>query len=833
MDVGPITGHPRILDFGRIGAGAACLYSDDRMSSPSSVCKRGCPGGRVLVVSLLALLCGAPSSPAREVRPVRTVVLLYPEVRLLPEILEVEDAIRPALDPDGAVSLYTEYLDLARATDAEYERQAIALLRDKYAGQRVDLIMPVAFPALRFFLSHRAALFPGVPAVFAAASLDGVTGLDLGSDVTGVRLPSEWGATLEAALALQPGTRRAIVVSGTSAIDQNLQAAAAHDLARYRDRVEITYLAGWPIARLLDEVATLPKDTVVLFVSLLRDQAGRLFTDPEAVSLITRASSVPVYGWSETHLGHGIVGGRLASFVSQGTRAAELAMRVLGGERPGALPVIEGSGTAYVFDERQLRRWGLSASRLPPGSIVRYQDASLWDLYGWNIVGAGALVVALALLSTGLLIERSGRRRAEVSLGERFRFETLLAEEAATFSRVSGADVDHEIERALRRIADFLGVDWSTLTEYSEDSRTARVTHRWVAEGMGPQPVAALGLGETPWSVEQLRRGITVRFVRVEELPEVEAAMDRQTYRRLGVKSRVAVPLTMEGVVIGALAFSAVTVERAWRDEFVQRLQLLGEVFANTLSRRRAEMEGQRLREDLAHIGRVSTVGELTASLAHELNQPLTAILANAQAVRRILDAGQADLIEVRAIVDDIVDDDKRASDVIGRLRSLLKKGALERSSLDMSELVGQVARLVAADAVLRGVVIELELAPDLPPVAADRVQLQQVVMNLILNGLDAMRDSAVGGRILLLRTAREGEGSVAVTVEDSGAGIASTELGQVFDAFYTTKANGLGMGLAIVKSIVEAHGGRVEARNNPTGGATFSFALPDRKSVV
>ena len=797
------------------------------MSSPISLSRRGRPGGRVLVVALLALLCGAPSSPARVVKPARTVVLLYPEARLLPEILAVEDAIRPALDPDGAVSLYTEYLDLARATDVEYERQVIALLREKYASRRVDLIMPVAFPALRFFLSHRAELFPGVPAVFAAANLDAVTGLDLGSDITGVRLPSEWGATLEAALALQPGTRRAIVISGTSATDQNLQAAAAHDLARYRERVEITYLAGWPIARLLDEVATLPKDTVVLFVSLLRDQAGRLFTDPEAVSLITRASSVPVYGWSETHLGHGIVGGRLASFESQGTRAAELAMQVLGGEQPGALPVVDGSASAYMFDERQLRRWGLSASRLPPGSIVRYQDASLWDLYGWNIVGAGALVVALALLSTGLLIERSGRRRAEVSLGERLRFETLLAEEAATFSRVSGADVDHEIERALRRIADFLGVDWSTLTEYSEDHRTARVTHRWIAEGMDPQPVASLGLGEIPWSVAQLRGGATVRFARIEELPEVGAAVDRQTYRRLGVKSSVAVPLTMEGVVIGALAFSAVAVERAWRDEFVQRLQLLGEVFANTLSRRRAEMEGQRLREDLAHIGRVSTVGELTASLAHELNQPLTAILANAQAVRRILDAGQADLIEVRAIVDDIVDDDKRASDVIGRLRSLLKKGTLERSSVDMSELVGQVARLVAGDAVLRGVMIRLELAPDLPPVAADRVQLQQVIMNLILNGLDAMRDSAMGSRILLLRTAREGEGSVAVTVQDSGAGIESAELGQVFDAFYTTKTNGLGMGLAIVKSIVEAHGGRVEARNNPEGGATFSFALP------
>lgn len=826
MDVGPITGRDRILDFGRIGVESGRRYSCDQMASPMSLSKRGRPGGRVLLVALLALLCGAPSSPGRVVRPARTVVLLYPEARLLPEILAVEDAIRPALDPDGAVSLYTEYLDLARATDEQYERQVIALLREKYATQRVDLIMPVAFPALRFFLSHRAELFPGVPAVFCAANLDAVVGLDLGSDITGVRLPSEWGATLEAALALQPGTKRAVVISGTSATDQNLQAAAAHDLARYRDRVEITYLGGRPIGRLLGEVAALPKNNVVLFVSLLRDQAGRLFTDPEAVSLIARASSVPVYSWSETHLGHGIVGGRLASFGTQGARAAELAVRVLGGERPGTLPVVDGSGTAYMFDERQLRRWSLSASRLPAGSIVRYQDASLWDLYGWNIVGAGALVVALALLSTGLLIERSGRRRAEVSLGERLRFETLLAEEAAIFSRVSGAEIDHEIERALRRIADFLGVDWSTLTEYSEDSRIARVTHRWMAEGMDPQPVA-LGLGEIPWSVARLRRGATVRFTRVEELPEVEAAVDRQTYLRLGVKSRVAIPLTVEGVVIGALAFSAVTVERAWRDEFVQRLQLLGEVFANTLSRRRAEMEGQRLRQDLAHIGRVSTVGELTASLAHELNQPLTAILANAQAVRRILDADQADLTEVRAIVDDIVDDDKRASDVIGRLRGFLKKGTLERSSLDMSELVGQVARLVAGDAVLRGVAIRLELAPDLPPVYADRVQVQQVILNLILNGFDAMRDSEVGKRDLLLRTASDDAGSVTVTVQDSGAGIERADVAHVFDAFYTTKADGLGMGLAIVKSIVEAHGGRVEARNNPQGGATFSFALP------
>jgi C4-dicarboxylate-specific signal transduction histidine kinase len=238
-------------------------------------------------------------------------------------------------------------------------------------------------------------------------------------------------------------------------------------------------------------------------------------------------------------------------------------------------------------------------------------------------------------------------------------------------------------------------------------------------------------------------------------------------------------------------------------------------------------MEGQRLRQDLAHVGRVSTVGELTASLAHELNQPLTAILANAQAARRILESDKADLTELRAIVGDIVDDDKRASEVIRRLRGFLKKGTLERSSVDMGELVGQVARLVAGDAILRNVVIQLELARDLPSVYGDRVQLQQVVLNLILNGLDAMRDSKAGNRTLVLRTARDGPATVEVTVQDSGAGIEKTDLEHIFAPFYTTKADGLGMGLAIVRSIVEAHAGRVGARNNPEGGATFSFALP------
>jgi two-component system, LuxR family, sensor kinase FixL len=205
----------------------------------------------------------------------------------------------------------------------------------------------------------------------------------------------------------------------------------------------------------------------------------------------------------------------------------------------------------------------------------------------------------------------------------------------------------------------------------------------------------------------------------------------------------------------------------------------------------------------------------------------LTAILSNAQAAQRLIEVDPMDLGEVREILKDIVEDDKRAGAVIHRLRDLLRKGSLDFVDLDVNELVGDVARLVSGDVALRHVSVRLELAPRLPRVRGDRVQLQQVVLNLVLNGLDAMQESAAGDRTLVLRTAKESSVAVRVAARDSGAGIDEADLDQIFHAFYTTKSAGLGMGLAIARSIVEAHGGRLTAENNPDGGATFSFTLP------
>jgi signal transduction histidine kinase len=254
-----------------------------------------------------------------------------------------------------------------------------------------------------------------------------------------------------------------------------------------------------------------------------------------------------------------------------------------------------------------------------------------------------------------------------------------------------------------------------------------------------------------------------------------------------------------------------------------------GAVISHTdiTERKRAELEAQRSREELAHFTRVTTMGELTASLAHELNQPLTGILANAQAARRYLDATPPDLGEVREILSDIVDDDKRAAEVIQRLRDLLRKGESQQVPLDLNALVRDVARLVSSDAVIRNVTVTLTLDPDLPLVSGDRVQLQQVVLNLLINGMEAMGESAVGEQPLVVRTERTDAPGAQVLVRDAGPGLRAGTQELVFEPFYTTKPAGMGMGLAIARSIIEAHGGTIWAANNPVRGATFHFALP------
>jgi two-component system sensor kinase FixL len=241
---------------------------------------------------------------------------------------------------------------------------------------------------------------------------------------------------------------------------------------------------------------------------------------------------------------------------------------------------------------------------------------------------------------------------------------------------------------------------------------------------------------------------------------------------------------------------------------------------------RRIDLEIQRQRDELAHVSRVAALGELTASLAHELHQPLAAIMSNAQAALRFLAQDEPDFQEIRDILQDIVADDRRANEVIQRLHLLLRRARPELAPLAINELIAEVLTLLKREVFLRGITIELHLDADLPPVVGDWVQLQQVVLNLVLNAADAMADGEPQSRRLIIRTERENEGKVRVAVRDFGTGLDGQNLHRLFEPFYSTKPEGLGMGLAICRSIVETHGGRLWAFNNPDRGATFMFTI-------
>jgi len=248
---------------------------------------------------------------------------------------------------------------------------------------------------------------------------------------------------------------------------------------------------------------------------------------------------------------------------------------------------------------------------------------------------------------------------------------------------------------------------------------------------------------------------------------------------------------------------------------------------ADITERLRTSMELHRHRQELAHVSRVSVMGELSASMAHELNQPLTAILSNAQAAQRFMAADQPDEAEFREILKDIVRDTTRARDVIQHLRALVKRSEREFVRVDVNEITGQVISILDGDIVGRNVMVTRELAPELPLVLGDRVQLQQVLLNLLLNAFDAVSGNRQPNRRVTVLTAMTAEGMVRVSVRDTGAGIPPDKLHQIFDAFFTTKSEGMGMGLSVSRSIIESHGGRLWAENHSGPSAMFSFTLP------
>ena len=540
----------------------------------------------LLAVATPALASGADDAERDRRGPARNVLLLHAYPRLSPPVVGVDEAFRATLEAESPfpVYFYTEYLDLTLFDGDAPQRELRALLRRKYESRSIDLIVAAGSRALRVALHNRAELFSGAPLVFLGVDRASVADLRLGTDVTGTWLRQDWAETLELARRLQPDTRSALVVAGSAPADLAWLAAARRQLAASSHGVEISYLTGGSIQQIMEQVASLPANTVVLVGAFQRDATGQNFNTRDAIARIARASRVPVYVLQDHSVGAGSVGGRVVSFEAHGRTGARLALRVLSGERPD--PTDLGTTTVMV-DWRELNHRGLDERRLPSGSVVLFREPSVWERHRWLIVGAAVLLLLQSALIAALLVHRAVRRRVQRALAERLRFETLLSDLSAMFATGPVAEVDRQIETGLRRLVEDLGADRTTVGALSASSDQVRATHSWTREGVAPLRQVIRG-NATPWIVSQLRQGHVVRLSRLGDLPD-EAAIDRQTLERLGTRSAVLVPLVVGGSVAGTLVVGTLRAERHWPDELVPRLRLLAAVFAGALARQQAD----------------------------------------------------------------------------------------------------------------------------------------------------------------------------------------------------------------------------------------------------
>ena len=384
----------------------------------------------------------------------------------------------------------------------------------------------------------------------------------------------------------------------------------------------------------------LPAHTVILVGLFLRDRAGRTFTNAEVAERVARTASVPVYSALDVHVGRGIVGGYVVTWEQQAERAAALVLRVLRGERLGPADATSEGTNGYVFDERVLKRWRIDRRRLPPGSVVLFHERSLWELYRGYVVGAVGLLLVQGGLIGVLLVQRAQRRRAQRSLAERLRFETLLSDLSTGILSCPAAEVDRRVEMGLQRVVEDLGVDraiiWALETVLTRPGSRIRGF-----VGVFQPPASVVQESESPRIFSRVRQGHVVRIPQSGNLPD-EAAIDREGLAWFGTRSTALVPLIEQGSVVGGLSVGTVLTERRWPDEMIPRLRLLADVFASALARQRAERTAHESAEHIRDLaGRLMTSQEEERRrIARELHDGVNQELAALSIALSALEAG-------------------------------------------------------------------------------------------------------------------------------------------------------------------------------------------------
>ncbi|BBC01941.1 sensor histidine kinase [Bradyrhizobium elkanii] len=675
------------------------------------------------------------------------------------------------------VEIDAEFLDLARNKDPANELRTVTFLRHKYAQRPPDLVMTLGSAALPFIMKHRDEIAPNVPVVFTSISPQTYAAVRPPPQVTGIVSDFNLDRTVELAERLQPEASRLFVIAGSGDTDRRWQAIARTTLESRERKFDVTYLFELPYAKLVGEVSKIPQDAIVILLTVFADGDGGAFIPAEVATALSAVSPAPVYAPYDTFLGNGAVGGFVEPFESVGVAAADMAIEIMEGRDPTALAPRTNPGQ-YRVDYRAMERWSLREHNLPPGTSVLFKSPTIWDEHRGTVLSTLFIFGLQSLFVGALLIQRRKRLRVENLLKE--------SEERMTFA---AAAANIGLWQFDRNTDEF----WA-----SEHCRTLF----GIVPGMPLTRkafLAAVHADDLGIATSALRGAFDAKQA---EISDIRILLPRDEVRWVRMRAR-------------------------YYAEHGGESHQLGGIFIDVTDRKFAEAEAALQRQEVEHLMRVSVLGELSGSIAHEINQPLTAILSNAQAALHLMAQKAPDLAEVRDALEEIVHEDNRAGEVIRRLRSLLRKGERKAESVKLNDLINSTIGLLNSELIRRDVNVKLELADNLPMTSGDPIQLQQVLLNLVMNAMDAMASTPTAKRSVLISTHEKPTGSVEVRVKDRGHGIPLSANGHLFEPFYTTKQHGLGLGLTICSTIIQAHGGKLTLVNDQNDGAIAGFSVP------
>ena len=600
----------------------------------------------------MALLAFPGAGPQADVSPRRFLVIYEHHSSLIANIeiaQGIEERLAEALPTEREI--YSVYLDSARFPENPTSEHFLGQLEDNLADMTFDAVLAVGPAALTFALEHREDVAPGAPILFTGIAGEKINKADLPSDVGGVFRAYDMAEVVEFAMKLQPDARQIVVMSGAADFDRNLAERARNALGTEFSGLPVSHVSDLPLAGYVEAARGYDRDTILLILTILRDDTGRAMLPSDAAGAIAAVSSAPTYGFHSTFLQAGVTGGHVTTFPEIGRILADEALSAIEDGGRSRLPITE-APASDVVNWPQLARFGIDTDLVPPDTVRLFYEPPAWRRYRREIALAAMVLLLQSATIAALVVQMRGRKRAAKEL-------------------------------------------------------------------------------ET-----------------------------------------------------GQLA--------------------------------------------LAHAARSSQLGQLSGAIAHELNQPLTAILSNAEAGARLLQADPPDLAEISEILSDIAADDRRAAEIIVQLRRMMKEGEVIFSPIDLNEVVVATLSLANSELIARQSAVEFRRGQPNVPVLGNMTQLQQVVLNLLMNAAEAMKDLPPAQRRIRCETRVLGDRRRTLSVSDNGPGVSAEAAADAFKPFVTSRPDGLGLGLSICRSIVRAHGGTLDFDPDAQGGARIVLVLPE-----